>query len=167
MVKTQVEPDRTTIILTPNQSASWRQTKWFLIVLGSFVLSIAVAWSFVGAWIVLPFAGFEVGLLTFLMMKVCRNTYQKQVVTVDERKIKVESGVDMPDKTHAFNRHDSHLNITEPEHSMDKARLTLTDRKKSLELGAFLNQQDCKIARTQLSEAGLIVCSNKWWRSQQ
>lgn len=166
MVKTQVESDKTTIILTPNRSASWRQTKWLLIILGTFVLGVAIAWSFVGAWIVLPFAGFEVGLLTILMTKVSRRTYQKQVVTVDESQIKVESGVETPDKTHAFDRHASHLNITEPEHSMDKARLTLTDHKNSLELGAFLNQQDCNIARMQLREAGLIVCSNKWWRSQ-
>lgn len=166
MVKTHVHTDKTTIILTPNRSASWYQVKWLLIIIGTFVLGVAVAWSFVGAWIVLPFAGFEIALLSILMIKVNRLTNHQQVITVADNDIKVESGMDEPDSVHAFKRGDAHLEIIEPEHSMDKARLTLTDQQTSLELGAFLNQQDCQLARTQLKQAGLIVCSNKWWRAQ-
>lgn len=165
MVEKRVQTNKTTIILTPNRSASWKQIKWVLISMASFVMIIAVAWSFVGAWVILPFAGLEIGLLTILMIKVNRFTHQQQVITFAQRIISVETGVERPHSRLDFERASALLRVTEPEHSMDKAKLHLLDQHSSMELGAFLNQDDCQLAREALKSAGLFVCSNKWWRS--
>ena len=165
MVEKRIDTDKTTIILTPNRSASWNEIKWVLIAMASFVMVIAIAWSFVGAWVVLPFAGFEITLLTILMIKVNRFTHQQQVITFAQRQISVETGVESPQSRFDFERSSALLNVTEPEHSMDKVKLQLSDQHSSMELGAFLNQQDCQLAREELKSAGLFVSSNKWWRT--
>lgn len=165
MVKTYEQIEQTTIILTPNRSASWAESKILLMVVGTFVMLIATVWSLAGAWLVLPFAGIEIALLSLLMYVVNRKTYQKQVITLARSGIKVEYGVELPTQTYEFEFRDTHLKVIEAEHSMDKARLTLSDNKTSLEIGAFLNQQDCCSVRHVLKQAGLMECNNKWWKT--
>lgn len=163
MVETLKNSDSTTIVLTPNRSATWQQSKVLVIIIGIFVLTIAIAWSFVGAWVVLPFAGLEVGLLAFFMHKVCRKTYKKQVITIAPDQITVQVGIETPQKVWKFDTRATHISVVEPEHSMDKIKIHLTYSNGKIEVGEFLNQQDCTIARQTLLDAGLMVCSNKWW----
>lgn len=163
MVKTSKSQRDFTIVLTPNRSATWKQSKILVSVISIFVMIIAVAWSFVGAWFVLPFAGIEVGLLAFFMHKVCRMTYQKQVITINPEKIILQAGIETPGETWEFDTQSTHVSVQEPEHSMDKIKIHLNDANVCVEVGEFLNQQDCTITRESLEEAGLMVCSNKWW----
>ena len=79
MVKLKHKHESVILTLQPNRSANWQQNKIIIMVMAAFVMSIAIAWSAVGVWIVLPFAGFEVGLLAFLMHRVSYSTYQKQI----------------------------------------------------------------------------------------
>lgn len=163
MVETLKSKQDFTIVLTPNRSATWKQSKILVSVIAVFVLTIAVAWSFVGAWFVLPFAGIEVGLLAFFMHKVCRMTYQKQVITINQDKITLQAGIENPGETWEFDTRSTHVSVQEPEHSMDKIKIHLNDSNACVEVGEFLNQQDCTTTKESLEEAGLMICSNKWW----
>ena len=82
-VDQQSSPD-TVIRLLPNRSATWANTKLLMAAMIFFVMVIALAWAFVGAWVILPFAGFEVGLFALLMYKVSRFTYSKQIITINK-----------------------------------------------------------------------------------
>lgn len=164
MVKSKTQYNATIVELTPNRSASWRDVKILLIAIGIFVMFIATAWAFVGAWVILPFAGFEVGLLALLMYKVSLRCHNKQVITISKEKIVFECGIKSPEFRWQFNRPDTHLAISEANTDFDRPQLVLTDENVSILLGDFLNQSDCVIARNTLKQAGLIEVSNQWWK---
>lgn len=164
MVTTQTIDTKTTIILRPNRSATWQEVKWVMAVISIFVLAVAIAWSFVGAWFVLPFAGLEVGLFAYFMYRVCLNCHEKQVITIVDNTITVESGIKTPSFHWEFSRPDTHLAVTQPETEFDKHHLVLSDEVMSIQLGKFLNRQDCILARHCLKQAGLMEVSNKWWK---
>lgn len=165
MVTTEYSPHKTTIILKPNRSASWLEVKWFIAVIGFFVISIALIWSMFGAWVILPFAGLEVGLLGLLMYRVSLNCHAKQVITIATQEIIVECGIKRPTFSWQFAKKDTHLNIIEAETSFDRPKMILSDEKVSLKLGDFLNQNDCNLARNSFKKAGLIEVSNHWWKT--
>ena len=69
MVTIKQTPLFTVIKLSPNQSASWRETKIVITIMVLLVMSIAIGWTMAGAWIILPFAGLEVGLFAYFMYR--------------------------------------------------------------------------------------------------
>jgi len=75
MLKLKRKHDSVILTLQANRSANWRQNKIIIIVMPAFVMIISMAWSVMGAWVILPFAGFEVGLLAFLIYRVSYSTY--------------------------------------------------------------------------------------------
>lgn len=165
MVITQVEPHKTTIILKPNRSATWFEVKLFVAAIGIFVISIALVWSLLGVWIILPFAGFEVGLLAILMYKVNLACHSKQVITIVSGYIVVECGIKAPSFSWRFSKEQAQLNVIEAETSFDRPTMILSDNQLSIKLGDFLNQDDCKIAREKFKQAGVIEISNRWWKA--
>lgn len=164
MVTTQHEPQQVTIILQPNRSASWQETKLLILFMSAVVFIIAVGWSLVGAWVILPFAGLEAGLLAFFLHKVCLRTYEQQVITIGQQYIKVEAGGKTPQTGGTLPREHTHLAIIEPGHSYDSPKLFLTDDEQRIRVGAFLNKQDCQNAIEQVRGAGIMTCSDQWWR---
>ena len=56
MVTCEQQGAETLITLQPNRSATVRQSMWFLLLVSGVTLSVAVFWTFYGAWLVLPFA---------------------------------------------------------------------------------------------------------------
>jgi uncharacterized membrane protein len=163
MVNAHTRANESIITLSPNRSANWLQTKILIGIIGAFVVLIAIAWSLVGAWMVLPFAGFEVSLLAFLMYRVFYFTYQKQIITIDSQYVTFKSGVYFPKQSRSFMRGDTKLGIIEPEGPYGVTKISLADNNVVVELGCFLNQDDRKIALQHLKAAGLRVHSNKWW----
>ncbi len=164
MVATQTYGAQTRVILSPNRSANWQQIKWVVILMTVFVLCIAIAWSLVGAWMVLPFAGIEVGLFGFFMYRVNRLCHSQQVITILDKSIVVECGIESPTSVYHFERNATHLAITEPKSNMDKPQLVLCDDNRHFEIGQFLNQDDSKLAKRTLIANGLIPVSNQWWK---
>ncbi|TRY29319.1 DUF2244 domain-containing protein [Aliiglaciecola sp. M165] len=164
MVKSKTQQNATIIELTPNRSASWRDVKILLIAIGLFVMLIATAWAFVGVWVILPFAGFEVGLLALLMYKVSLRCHNKQVITISKEKVVFECGIKSPEFVWRFNRAETHLAITEATARFDRPQMVLTDDNVSIELGDFLNQSDCELARDTFKQAGIVEVSNHWWK---
>jgi uncharacterized membrane protein len=143
------------IVLTPNRSANWIQTKHLLFVLAFTSLGIATAWSFMGAWVILPFAGFEVGLLAFLMHRVCFATYQQQVIRIREHDVFIQLGVYKPARGWRLNRESISIVVIEPNHIDDPVGLVLKDKNYSVELGAFLNTEDKQSVLDELKHHGL------------
>lgn len=165
MVKAHSSDDITRIELSPNKSATWKEVKILISVVSAIVLAIALAWSFMGAWLILPFAGLEVGLLAILMYRVSLYCHSRQVVTISPRSITFECGIKQPFFRWQFTRTSAHVSVLEADSEFDRPRMILTDDTISIQLGEFLNQQDCQLARTSFQQAGLVEVSNRWWRS--
>nr|WP_136252147.1 DUF2244 domain-containing protein [Ningiella ruwaisensis] len=165
MVVTKKEPDKTVIVLSPNRSATWQQTKWVIGVMVAVVMIIAIAWSFVGAWVVLPFAGLEVGLFALLMYKVSKFTYTKQVINISKDDIVVEWGTKRAEQRHQFSRDNLYVYYWESDEGWHLPRISISNSNKKLEIGTFLNLDDRETLKATLEDAGLLVCRNKWWQT--
>ncbi|MFQ3199093.1 MAG: putative membrane protein [Paraglaciecola sp.] len=167
MVKIQQLPHKTVLTLSPNRSANWHQNKILILVIATVVMIIALAWSYMGVWLVLPFAGCEIALLSYLMYRVSYNSYQKQVITITPHTLMLQTGIYYPRQQWIFKRPDIHITIveTQPDNEFATTRLNLHGQQWIIELGTFLNQQDRKMALGYLQQQGLRVFSNRWWRT--
>jgi uncharacterized membrane protein len=125
---------------------------------------IALAWTFVGAWIVLPFAGLEVGLFALLMYKVSKFTYSRQVINIDSKQVTIAWGRKELKQTHKLRREDLYVYYWEADEGWHLPRISLNHDGKNVEIGDFLNLEDRQQLKTNLEQAGLIVCRNKWWQ---
>ncbi|MBT1449875.1 DUF2244 domain-containing protein [Glaciecola sp. XM2] len=164
MVVTETQSDATIITLSPNRSATWQHTKIVICVMVFIVMVIALAWSFVGAWLILPFAGLEVGLFALLMYKVSKFTYSRQVINIEKEQITISWGQRRLLQTHQLSRQDLYVYYWEADEGWHLPRISLSEASKHVEIGDFLNQEDRELLKNELEQAGLIVCRNKWWQ---
>ncbi|WP_371195558.1 DUF2244 domain-containing protein [Glaciecola sp. SC05] len=165
MVVTETQSNHTVITLSPNRSATWQHTKVVIAVMVAVVMIIALAWTFMGAWIVLPFAGLEVGLFALLMYKVSKFTYSKQVIRIAANTVTVEWGIKKVEESHEFEREELFVYYWEADEGWHLPRISLGQAHRKLEIGTFLNQDDREKLKLALDKAGLIVCRNKWWQT--
>ncbi len=164
MIVTQSNQTDTKITLSPNRSASMRQTQVVIVAVSLFVLMIGIGWSLVGGYLVLPFAGLDVGLFAYFMYKVCNQTYEKQVITIGDEHVLIQSGKHCVERTVKLERPDAFILVAEPETPTEPIELSLSDSKSHFELGSFLSHSDKAEARTVLKEAGLREINAKWWK---
>lgn len=155
MVISQQTEQGTTITLLPNQSADWQQTRLFLYLICGTALVVGVFWAVIGAWAVLPFSGLEAALVAWLLYRVSRDTYRRQVITLGTDHLRVQFGTHFPQRSWDFDRREAKLAVTEPAHHLDGPRLHLYDAQHSIELGRFLNSEDKRAALASLKAAGL------------
>ncbi|MEM0909657.1 MAG: DUF2244 domain-containing protein [Pseudomonadota bacterium] len=165
MVIENLHEDGLIIELTPNRSVTWQQTKWIIALMIAFVMIIAIAWSFVGAWIVLPFAGLEVGLFAYLMYRVSKFTYSKQVLFIDEAKVTIEYRHAKQQVRQVFDKAGLHVAYSESEMDWELPRIALKSDFHEIEIGTFLNLDDRKKLASMLENAGFMVLKNKWWKN--
>ena len=153
------------ITLLPNRSASMRQTKVLIIAVSVFVLIIGLGWGLMGAPLVLPFAGLDVFLFAYFMHKVCNATYEKQVITINDERVLIQSGKQSIEHTAKFERPSAYIVVAEPNIPSEPIVLSLSDSKSRFELGQFLSHRDKAEARLALKNAGLREINEKWWVS--
>ncbi|MFT6270156.1 MAG: putative membrane protein [Alphaproteobacteria bacterium] len=163
MVITTQNNNNTIITLSPNRSATWLQTKWVIAIMVFVVMTIAMAWSFAGAWIVLPFAGFEVGLFAYLMYRVSVYTHTQQIIHISPTQVNVEVGHRKKQTLAEMSREQIDVFYSESENNWELPRIALCTKDHKLEVGDFLNLDDRKKLKDALQSAGFIICRNKWW----
>lgn len=151
------------ITLHPNRSASWHETKRFLWLLAVPIVIIAIGWTFVGAWLVLPFAGIEFGLCVFLFYRVCHASYHQQRLELDPQQIRISEGYRHWHETQIARR-GALLNVLETEQHWRLPRLQLVNDNATVNVGHFLNLEDRQALIEILSREGIIVCRNHWWK---
>ena len=130
------------IVLSPNLSARWQSTKIFLFIVSFFALSIGIAFSFVGLWMILPFAGIEIILLLIVMYRVARQCYRKQVIRISSEKIRVEQGVAQPHSVWESELFWTRMIIQKPGHAWHAPKVILRGRDEVIEIGDFLTEQE-------------------------
>jgi uncharacterized membrane protein len=160
MVEVSTFEHQVQLHLSPNRSATWQQTKHLIAAFALFISSIAIAWSLVGAWVILPFAGLEVGLLTLVMYLVSKATYRWETLLISSNSIQVTSsnGISIE-----FFRPDTSLYYKKDLSLRCAPQLVLQAPLQQFEVGSFLNLEDKERVHKCMQKAGIAVCSNKWW----
>lgn len=145
------------ITLLPNRSASWAQTRLFVLAVCTTTLFIGCVMAFIGAWMVLPFSGIEALLVAYLFYRVCQSTYQRQVITCGADTVLVQFGSHFPKRSWQLDRARTRLSVDAAPHPLSAPTLVIADSSHSIELGRFLNKDDKETALQTLRAAGLQV----------
>ena len=80
------------IVLRPNASLSTRDAMFFLAGMTTVSMSIALVFMWLGFWMVLPFSGAELTLLSGCIYWVLRQNQSQEVITITDKVVQVERG---------------------------------------------------------------------------
>ena len=130
------------ILIKPNQSISWKSGLVFVLVIAFTCLSIGLGFAYVGATLILPFAGLEVifvGICTYLVLN---KTSQQEVITLSKDKLIIEKGAYRLKQVWEYFRLWSYITVERPQHPWYPAHIVVTSKGERVPLGDFLNEQE-------------------------
>lgn len=129
-------------VIQPNCSMSWQGQVLAFIFIGSVTLGVGVVCLLVGLPLVLPFSGLEVSALAAALYLSTRRGNIREVLTIDERAIAVESGRRVPEQREEFQRYWARVVLERSRNSWYPSRLLLRSHGRQVEVGRFLNEQE-------------------------
>ena len=130
------------ILIKPNQSISWKSGLVFVLFIAFTCLSIGLGFAYVGATLILPFAGLEVifvGICTYLVLN---KTSQQEVITLSKDKLIIEKGAYRLKKVWEYFRLWSYITVERPQHPWYPAHIVVTSKGERVPLGDFLTEQE-------------------------
>ena len=135
MFKVETKGDSLSIDLAPNKSSSINENLVFFGFLSLICLTFGIGFFFIGATMILPFAGIEV-LALILILRINRKWLnQKQALHLDKLYVKIEKD----DKKIIFDRFLSKFLVEE---NNSKKVLYLKSSNEKIEIGSFLNEEE-------------------------
>ena len=135
MFKAKTKGDSLYIDLAPNKSSSINENLVFFGFLSLICLTFGIGVFFIGATMILPFAGLEVLALILILRANRKWLNQKQVLYLDKLYVKLKED----DKKITFDRFLSKFLIEE---NNSKKELFIKSNNQKIEIGSFLNQEE-------------------------
>lgn len=149
------------VIAQPNQSADWNTNKQLLLGFSLFSGVIATAFSLIGAWMILPFAGLEITALGGALYIVCRQLNQRHILYFADDLLIIEKGTRFPQRAWQLPRQYTFIGVERQTHPWDPLRLTLYCHRQghceAISIGEFLNREDSHHLLAALRRQGLTV----------
>ena len=127
--------DSLNINLSPNKSSSINENLVFFGFLSIVCLTFGIGFFFIGATMILPFAGLEVLALILILRANHKWLNQKQALYLDKLYVELEED----DKKITFDRFLSKFLIEE---NNSKKELFIKSNNQKIEIGSFLNQEE-------------------------
>jgi len=154
MVETSINENTglTTIVLKPNNSASWQFNMLIFGCLTLILFSISIYFATLGLWLIFPFAGLEVIVLFVCMYLRVRANNSKEIITFDETTVVVERGYYHAEKSWKYHRMLTKVFVKQPVIRGYPKQIYIRSHGKELELGSFLNKQDKDILINNLKD---------------
>lgn len=153
MIDRQVTEGRTRLVVQGNRSMSWRANLWLAASLGAIVLGIGIALATQGLWLVIPFAGAEVLLVTVCLWLTLRRQSRKEVITIGRQAITLEWGYNRPDHSVDLPRQWSRVRYYCSESPFECGDLSVSAHGRRYALGRCLNRVEKKILYTEMQSA--------------
>lgn len=155
------QPGARSVIARPNQSASWETNKHLLLAIGVLSGLIATAFSLIGAWMILPFAGLEITALGGALYVVCKKLNQRHILHFSGDQLVIEKGMRFPQRTWVLPKPHCFISVDRHRHPWDPINITLCCHRgghsENITIGEFLNREDSDRLLTVLREQGLAV----------
>ncbi len=129
-------------VLSPNCSITWRELVLFYIFTCVVALAIGIFFTLQGLWLVLPFSGLEMAALGFALYLTSRKVNRKEVITLDQRRTRIEKGVQQIDRSWEFETPWIRL-VDEPASRPGRPRkLAIGSHGNYVEVGDFLDNSE-------------------------
>jgi uncharacterized membrane protein len=147
MVKTSINKNTgvTTIVLRPNNSASWQFNMKIVASLALIAFCISSYYALQGLWLIFLFAGLSVVLLFICLYIRLRANIKTEIIYFDENSVVVERGSYFAEKTWKYQRMWAKIFVKKPLLRGYPKQVFIRSHGKELELGAFLNKKDKEI----------------------
>jgi len=129
-------------VVMPNCSMSWQENKVFIASLALISFSIAVGFALQGLWMILPFAGLEILMLTGIMYWTSLQATHREVISIYADKVLIEVGRRKSRQVYEFQRAWTKVEFSQPISPSRRRRLVIRSKGKELEIGACLIEQE-------------------------
>ena len=147
-----MEVEAKKIVITPNSSLSRRGNQIFFLTMLVVMSSISLGFAFVGAWMILPFAGLELGVLAWALKANLRACRVREIVSVSGNNVCVEVGERSPEKSCSFVRAWTKVLLSPSAIKGHPSRLFLRSEGRQVELGACLDDSERRALSLRLEE---------------
>ena len=95
-----------------------------------------------GFWLVLPFAGLEIGLLAWALRTSMARKHQRQTITIADETVTIIDVAPPTTRCVEFPRHWAQVRIRAGGSPLHPSRLTVESHGRRCEIGHFLNEQE-------------------------
>jgi len=148
-------PGRTAtgFVVQPNQAMSWQALLLVYLGIAAFSITIAISFYVIGLTLILPFSGLEVLALGAALYVCAWRGGVREVITISDDMITIESGRDAPETRHEFQRAWAKVVLERSWNSWYPSRLLVRSHGREVEIGRFLNEQERQGLALELSKA--------------
>jgi uncharacterized membrane protein len=122
-------------VLRPNASLSWRGNLLFLGWMALLLGTISAVCALAGIWLVLPFAGLDIGLLAWALYHTAWRAARREVLTLSREKLEIARGVYRPSEVAEYPR--AWVRV-----ECDGERVWAALRGRRTEIGSFLRPDE-------------------------
>lgn len=129
-------------VIKPNSSLSWRGNQLFLAGMVFVSFSIAGVFAAQGAWMVLPFAGFEMLVLGLVLHRCCVQACRQEVVSIAGNEVRVAVGRERPERCCTFERCWARVILDKAKVQGYPSRLLIRSHGREVEVGACLIDEE-------------------------
>lgn len=143
------------LILAPNRSADWQANQRLILVVALCSAVIAGTFTYIGAWVILPFAGVEVLGLSAALYWVNWHQYYRQVLWFEGSELRIEKGFYRPSHCWRWQRQHTAIHVSESSISGNPLTIYLAQGCLRVPIGEFLSADDCQVLLHTLKELGL------------
>jgi uncharacterized membrane protein len=129
-------------VLRPNRSLSWRGSLLFFLslVLVSSIIAISLTW--LGFWMVLPFAGLEMLALGVGLYVVAGRCYEREVISISREDIRIEKGRGYPRQQWTLGRVWAQVVLERCPRQWYPSKLLIRSHGRAVEVGRFLHEEE-------------------------
>ena len=140
------------LTLKPNRSISWKGNLIFLLLISTPILIIAFGFLYVGAPIILPFAGLEILIVLFASYYVYQKTNKQEIITISQEKLIIEKGKFRPETSIEFIREWAYVFVERAKHPWYPVHIVISSKGQRVPVGEFLTDDDKKILIEKMDE---------------
>ncbi len=145
------------LILAPNRSADWSSNKRLIIAVTAVSVAIAGAFTYIGAWVIIPFAGLEILALSAALYWVSWHQCYRQVLWFEGSELRIEKGFYRPRDRWCWQRKQTTIHVSEPASSESPLSIHLAQGGLHIPVGEFLNAGDTQKLLQTLRDLGLRI----------
>ena len=142
-----------TIMVMPNRAMPWQHIMMIYLLVSGVTISIAFSFFTQDLTLILPFAGLELLALGVVLYISAWRSNIKEVVNVNEEKIRIEIGRNVPEEIYELDKAWANIVLERSWNNWYPSRLLLRSHGRQLEIGKFLNEQERQCLAIELKKA--------------